>query len=141
MACNVKTNRHGYLAFRLYWNGMESWEGTGLKDTPKNRAKVEKIARLITAEMEAGEFDYIKRFEDGNKAYLFRQDKPEQKPKTVGEYYNEWIARKKPPVVRKGLVWDYRQQFNCYILPKFKDVNLQNVTTGQLENFRVYLLE
>ena len=28
MACKVKVNRHGYLAFRLYWDGNESWEGT-----------------------------------------------------------------------------------------------------------------
>ncbi len=27
MACKVKVNRHGYLAFRLYWDGNESWEG------------------------------------------------------------------------------------------------------------------
>ena len=41
MACKVKVNRHGFLAFRLYWNGTESWEGTGLKDNAKNRKRVE----------------------------------------------------------------------------------------------------
>ena len=36
MGCSVRTNRHGYLAFRLHFLGMESHEGTKLKDTPEN---------------------------------------------------------------------------------------------------------
>jgi len=48
MACKVVVNRHGFVAFRLYWNGMESWEGTGLSDTAKNHRRVEARAVLIT---------------------------------------------------------------------------------------------
>ena len=51
MACKVKTNRHGNLAFRFYWNGREFWQGTDWNDTPKNRTKAEGKAVEITEEM------------------------------------------------------------------------------------------
>jgi hypothetical protein len=82
MACHVKTNRHDFLAFRLYWDGRESWEGTGLKESPKNRQRMEARAVLISEEMECGSFDYLQWFPDGNKAYLFRlEKKSEDKPR------------------------------------------------------------
>ena len=49
MACKVKVNRHDFLAFRFYWNGREFWQGTGWKDTPKNRIKAEGKAVEITS--------------------------------------------------------------------------------------------
>jgi hypothetical protein len=66
MACMVKVNRHGRLAFRLFWDGRESWEGTRWKNTPKNRLKAEADALRISEEMERGDFDYLKWFPDGN---------------------------------------------------------------------------
>jgi hypothetical protein len=54
MGCFVRTNRHGYLAFRLYFGGMESHEGTKLKDTPQNRLKVEARVRVIDQEIREG---------------------------------------------------------------------------------------
>ncbi len=142
MACKVKINRHGFLAFRLYWNGIESWEGTGLRDTPKNRKRVEARAVLISEEMENGTFDYLKRFPEGNKAEQFKpKDETDEKPQTVGEYFRVWIESKKPPAVRKGLERDYRDQFRRYILPQFEPVNLMDVSPRKLVDFRTYLLE
>src|SRR5512132_1779204 len=99
MACSVKKNRHGNLAFRLYWNGIESWEGTGLKDNAKNRQRMEARAVLISEQMEKGTFDYLKWFPEGNRASEFRPKERvgENKPLTVREFFKEWIPRKKPP--------------------------------------------
>jgi Arm DNA-binding domain len=72
MACKVKVNRHGFLAFRLYWNGQESWEGTEWKDTPKNRIKAEADVLRISEQMKAGSFVYLKWFPDGNQAEQFK---------------------------------------------------------------------
>jgi hypothetical protein len=58
----------------------------------------------------------------------------------VGEYYVIWIERKKPPLVREGLEYDYRRQFSRYILPKFASCELAQVTPKLLEAFRTYLL-
>jgi integrase len=144
MACSVKINRHGRLAFRLYWSGIESWEGTGLKDTSKNRQRLEARAVLITEEMEHGEFDYLKWFPQGNKANLLRP-KPspdrDSQEKTVGEFYAEWIKTKRPPLVRASLERDYRLCFDFYILPPFKDVALSGVVFAKLQGFQIHLVE
>ena len=47
MRCNVRANRHADLAFQLRWNGLASWEGTRLRDTAPNRARLERAGRLI----------------------------------------------------------------------------------------------
>jgi len=145
MACKVKVNRHGYLAFRLYWNGIKSWEGTGLKDNSKTRQRVEARAVLISEEMERGTFDYLKWFPDGNKAHLFRSaptmPNVDATQKTVQQYYEEWIKGKKPPLVRKSRERDYRQAFNKHILPFLGDIPVGQITPRKLEDFRIYLLE
>src|SRR5215204_1524013 len=107
MACKVKANQHGYLTFRLYWDGMESWEGTGLKDSPKNRERALARALLISEEIKQRSFNYLKWFPEGNGAELFKpKDDSKSKPQTVGGFYRDWIERKKPPFVRPGLHYD-----------------------------------
>jgi integrase len=140
MACKVKVNRHGFLAFRLYWEAYESWEGTSWKDTPKNRERAEARAVLISEQIENGTFDYLKWFPDGNKAGVFKpKAESDNKPKTVGTFYRDWIERKKPPFVRPGLHYDYTRQFRRYILPKFEETLIVEVTLPILETFRSYL--
>ena len=39
---------------------------------------------------------------------------------TVRKFYDEWIAKKIPPLVRESQAKDYRQAFNAYILPRFQ---------------------
>src|SRR5262249_16215431 len=145
MACKVKVNRHGYLAFRFYWNGREFWQGTGWKDTEKNRVKAEGKALEITDEIKAGTFNYLKWFPKGNKAHEFRphQSVPviEAKPLTVRKYYEEWIDKKKPPFVRLSLARDYRQAFERIINPFMGDMGLNDVTTDTLEDLRMHIVE
>ena len=139
MGCKVKINRHGVLAFRLIWNKNRSWEGTGLRNTPENRQLVKAKAVLIGREIKKGTFDYLKWFPEGNRAEQFRPK--EEPPKTVGEYYRAWILRKTPPVVRPGLERDYRDHFRIYILPKFEDTAITELTPSLLEAYRSYLLQ
>jgi integrase len=142
MACKVKVNQHGRLAFRLFWNGRDSWEGTRWKDTPKNRLKAEADALRISEAMERGEFDYLKWFPDGNKADEFRpkgEPQADDKSLTVGEYYRDWIERRKPPFVRPGLHHDYVRQFRRYILPNFETKRLVDVDLTALDVFRASL--
>ena len=143
MACKVKVNQHGYLAFRLYWDGRESWEGTDWRDTPKNRAKAEARAVLMTEEIERGEFGYLRWFPNGNKAHSFKPKQAvavEIKPLTVRQYYEEWIEKKKPPFVRRSLERDYRQAFRI-INPFMGDTGLNDLTTDTLESLRMHIVE
>jgi len=92
MSCTVRVNRHGYLAFRLYWNRVESHEGTKLKDTPENRAKVEARAFVISQEMADGAFDYLRWFPDGNMARRFRAEAQPAHDRTitVSAFFRRW---------------------------------------------------
>jgi integrase len=144
MACKVKVNQHGYLAFRLYWNGHEYWQGTTWRDTEKNRIKAEGKAVEISEEMKAGTFNYLKWFPNGNRAHEFGakvDTQVENKPLTVREFYASWIEKKKPPFVRRSLEKAYKQRFTCYILPFMGDMKLDSVTVDTLEDFRIYLTE
>jgi len=143
MACKVKTSKQDKLAFRLYWDGHESWEGTDLKDTPKNRQRMEARAVLISEEMDRGAFDFLKWFPEGNKAHKFRpklERVGENETLTVREFFGEWILRKKPPIVRRSLERDYKQAFNRNILLFMGDLDLNSVTTDTLETFRMHLV-
>jgi integrase len=135
MACKVKVNRHGFLAFRLYWDGHESWEGTGLKDTAKNRQRMDARAVLISEEMERRTFDYLAWFPAGNKANLFnaaigKAEDEKTEPKTIRQYYNDWIKDKNPPLVKKSRGRKYRSHFTVNILPLHGDkwMHLYGVT-------------
>ncbi len=142
MSCTVKVNRHGYLALQLFWRGMRSWEGTGVKDTPKNRSLWEARARIISEEIETDTFDYLKRFPNGNRAEQFKPLVPVVvKPLTIGEYFTVWIERKRAPLIRKGLERDYRDDFRRYILPKFETTTWAELTPAMLDAFRAYLVD
>ena len=139
VGCKVKVNQHGFLAFHLFWNKNRSWEGTGLRDTAENRRLVEAKSVLIGREIKKGTFDYLKWFPEGNRAEQFRPK--EEPPKTIGEYYRMWILRKTPPVVRPGLERDYKDHFRIYVLPKFENTLIADLTPALLEAFRSYLLQ
>jgi integrase len=117
MACKVKRNPHGNLAFKLRWNGIKSWEGTALKDTPENRALLQPRADVITQEMRDGRFDYLHHFPYGNKARLFRKETEQTiTTQTIRSYYKGWI-KKQSHRVRPHRVKDYESQFSRHILP------------------------
>jgi integrase len=148
MACQVRVNRHGNLCLRLYWQGRDWQEqvtnrGRPARDNPANRKRIEARAELINEEMAAAAFDYLKWFPNGNRAHEFRPaaNKPEPKPQTVRQFYEEWIEKKKPPFVRVGLQRNYKQDFNRYILPFIGDDQLNAVTVEALENFRIHLVD
>lgn len=120
MGCTVRRNQYGNLALNVIWDGRRSWEGTGLADEPENRRRLEKIAALITAEIEAGVFSgerYLHFFPNGHMANEFRVVASAAKwNPTIREYYERWIASQIPPLVRKARRRDYEQHFRCYIL-------------------------
>jgi integrase len=108
VGCIVKCNRHSFLALRIFWNGMRSWEGTGLPDTPENRKLLEAAALVISYEIKNKTFDYLKHFPKGNKAHLFRLAEQVFSPShvSVEGYYKGWI-KKQAERVRAHRVKDY----------------------------------
>jgi len=123
MGCKVIANRHGRLALRLSWNGKRSWEGTGLTDTKANRQKLQRLADAVAAEIRLRQFTadrYLHYFPNGNRISALVQEPQAHEPSssmTLKEYYDEWIARQVPPLVRAAAQRDYRQNIERYILP------------------------
>jgi integrase len=60
---------------------------------------------------------------------------------TVQKFYDEWIGKKVPPLVRHSQVRDYKQAFNAYILPRFKHESLSDIGTKELTDFQAELLK
>jgi len=134
MGCKVHLNRHRNLTFRLYFNGIESWEGTGLKDMPRNREKVEAKAKLVTAEIEAGNFNYLKWFPEGNKAHLFGAT--QAKDATVETYFQAWKETLKPPKVRPVTAKNYISEIRTHILPTLGAKLLSSLNYRDLESLQ-----
>jgi len=146
----IRTNKHGNLSLRLFWQGREWQErvtnrGKPAKDVPANRKRVEARAELINEEMEAGTFEYLRWFPNGNRAHEFKPNEiaapAEIKPLTLRKFYEEWIEKKKPPFVRLSLQRDYQQNFKKNILPFMGDMELNSVTIDTLESFRIHLVD
>ena len=140
MGCKIYVSKKGFLVYRLHWKKKSSWEDTSLRDTPANRKRVEADADLMSREIKAGRFDYIKWFPAGNK--ISRQQDAPRPGWTVREYYEKWILQQRPPLVRKTLERAYRQHFNRYLLPRFGEVSIgaATLTTRALLDLRTYLL-
>jgi len=125
--CRLRANRHGYLSVHLHYVGFpgrKRWsEGTGLQDTAKNRAELQrKICEPISAEMRAGRFTperYLFFFAYGSRAPEFRiptTDANTGEIPTIAEYFADWIQLQRPPLVRPAQQRDYAQHFDCYLL-------------------------
>lgn len=142
MGCKVKVNRHGFLGFRIYWNGREFSQGTGWRDTPNNRIKAQGKAVEISEEIRSGKFSYLKWFPRGNKAHEFGAPAPEtSETLTVKDYYDEWIREKTPPLVRKSRARSYRSHFVNHVLPLHGHVRLSAYGVAHIRELRVHLIE
>jgi len=140
MAVTVQ-ERSGRLTYRVYIDGHESREPTGLRATPRNRDKLERKARVMSDLLEEGRFDYLKWFPDGNLAKFYRPaplPEPKRVP-TVREYSERWLLRMVPPAVRKSRAQSYRKGLGPHILPVFGDLRLDEVTRARLIDFRAML--
>ena len=150
-ACSVEVTATGLLRFRFRWKTPDGLvkkfaEATALRDTPENRARVERQAEMIGAEIRGGAFDYLKWFANGNRAAEFRvangEPPPQGKTKrsdrwTVRRYYNEWIGRKVAPVVRVSAARDYRIHFRTHILDVLGEAALEDLSVAHLEDLRM----
>ena len=144
MGCKIKVNRHGYLAFRIFGAGIpggRSWEGTGLKDTPENRAYVEAKATIISMQMKNNSFDYLTCFPHGNKAGYFEQQRKPKIAQTVAQYIAQLRIRKVPPLVRESFARDLKQHTEAYIIPYMGTRYLEHVTGLVVEEMRQWLLQ
>lgn len=148
VGCSIERTRSGLLRFRFRAPGPDGVpkrfaEATALTDSADNRARLERQAAVIAAEVRAGTFDYLKWFPHGNRANVFAAGTPVRRALQgsidVGQYYLEWVRRKVPPMVRPTRARDYRNHFRRYLLGQVGDVALEELSLEHLDRLRVYL--
>ncbi len=144
MPCTVVRTEHGYLQYRLRSKaipGYECKESSGIPDDREHRdqrRQMERRAKLMSAEMAAGKFDYLAWFPSGSKAAHFQT---KVATTTVGEYITRtWLPRKQPPLVRFSTANTYAKHVRCHIEPQFGDSRFGDVTVAALEDFRALLI-
>ena len=100
MAVRVQ-ERKSWLCYRVYLNGLESREPTGLRVTQANRQKLERLARMMSELMADGKFEYLQHFPDGNLAEHFRPAPPA--PRCTGQYEFDIALSRADAVEEVGL--------------------------------------
>ncbi len=149
--CWIEATASGLLRLRFRWRipsatGLHKFsETTALRDIPENRAALSKQAAIIGAEIAADHFDYLSWFPNGSKDAYFHPEsrgtesiEADAQP-TIGQYYEAWVARRVPPIVRPSRARDYRNHFHTYILPYVGDVALKDLSLRHLEELRARL--
>src|SRR3712207_4261852 len=63
--------KHQHLFYDFNWQGVRCREFTGLLNTTENRTRCQKMARLMTQEMELGTFEYVRHFPEGTQKHTF----------------------------------------------------------------------
>lgn len=148
MGCRVGRNKNGRLALRLWWRGRRSWEGTGLRDTPENRADLERLAKVISTEIRSGAFTADRyRFYFPGGTRLAALEAPESpRALTLRLYVEEWIERNKPPVRRDSYTKDAAQHCKRYIFPAtfeghaVGEIPIDKIDKRTVEAVRTYIL-
>jgi integrase len=145
MGVTVVKNQHGYLRFRIFWKGRDVAVSTRFRDdgpAGRNSRLVNAKAILIEEKLRTGA--------DLHRALLavlgdcpprlMPAPSPAVRVRTMRDYYQEWITRRVPPLVRHSTSQKNRLCFEAIILPELGSAPLQDVTKARLEAFRAKLL-
>jgi integrase len=89
--------------------------------------------------MKARRFDYLAWFPEGNRAEQYRPKIEKPAPRTIRQYYAEWIASKIPPLVKKSRARHYKSHFDVHILPFQGDIELSKYGIPEIRKMLVYL--
>jgi len=125
--------------------------GTGLADTPENRAALRPLAEAVGKLLAAGKdpapaLDSAIVLPRGPQRKDARTATPaspatDARPlgPTVADYYATWLAERRPHV-RTGQARDYRRHFDGYILPTLGDVSLAELRAKDVRALQAELL-
>ncbi len=145
MGVSVVTNQHGYLRFRIFWNGRDIAVSTRFRDDGpqgRNRRLVSAKAILIEEELKRGAELHRALLQVLGDCPPRLMPAPASPPKarTIRSYYEEWIERRVPPLVRLSTAKRHRLCFEAIILPELGGALFQDMTKSRLEAFRSKLL-
>lgn len=144
--CTVHVNHHQRLYFRIYFDGREWKEGTGLRDNKENRIRVERAAERIARAINEGTFSYLRFFPRGNRAAEFQPtlarppvDPPGTRPTVASFFEATWLRTLAVPKVRRETAKQYASGIRRHVLPTLGDVALDALTWRDLANLQADL--
>ncbi len=144
----------GALFFDFRHRGERCREYTALPDTPANKKKLEKVLKIVEAEIATGTFEYRRYFPTSRNATKF--DAPPETASTVatvmqgevqdpgtatplfGEFAETWYAEKEVEW-RRSYRTTMRQSFDRYLLPRFGEKAVGRITKADVLAYRAEL--
>lgn len=149
MGCKIRITPQGYIAYRLYWMGRESQEGTGDKANTRNLELHGRMAKKIGSMVKTGLFTvdhYRHYFPHGARRDLLGlpawHRKAEKVPgdPTVSDFTARWLDAVKPPLISANLHRDRRSIVRAWIDPYVGKVKLQKVDLLTLQRWQSAML-
>ena len=117
---SVQKEKSGNLCLMFRFKGQQIKENFKLKDTPRNRKALEKIAISVQYEIDNfNTLNYSKYFPAGKKGHFFGEKKKDYE--FFKDYILKWYESTKTQW-RKSTLEAYKANLFCHIIPFFEDL-------------------
>ncbi len=135
--------RSGRIQLDFRYRGTRCREQTKLTDTERNRKRMEKLLDRIDAEILIGTFEYSKYFPTSPRVSQFkeldrrRQDRLSNTPNFRG-FAESWLEENEVRW-RPSYLATIKGTVKKYLIPEFGDKHLDQITRGEILEFRAEL--
>jgi integrase len=132
--------RSGRIQLDFRYRGTRCREQTKLTDTERNRKRMEKLLDRIDAEILLGTFEYSKYFPTSRRVSQFeeldrrRQDRLSNTPNFRG-FAESWLEENEVRW-RPSYLATIKGTVKKYLIPQFGDKHLDQITRGEILEFR-----
>lgn len=132
--------RSGHLQLDFRYRGVRCREQTKLTDTDRNRRRLTKLLQKIDAEITLGTFDYGRYFPNSPRAENFRNHDQrlfEQQSRTprFDTFADSWLDENQIRW-RPSYYSTISGTVNKYLVPRFGEQHLENITRAEILEFR-----
>src|SRR5262245_8163901 len=133
------------LRFRIPGHAGHCARATGLRDTPGNRQRLEKVRALVGAVIRAGQDptpvlnDHFSPRPRVAGAAQARVAMAAASGPTVATYYERWIGEQ-APVIRRAQARDYRRHIVTHVLPFLGQTSLAALRPSDIRGLQAELL-
>lgn len=140
---------NGLLFMDFRYRGIRCREHTALTDTPANRKRLGKVLERITADIEAGTFDYRKTFPNGRNARKFEAPSdipvsetnappPENPTPLFRDFADIWYQEKEVEW-RRSYKETVRNVLDLSLIPEFGEKAVGQISKADVLAFRAKL--
>ena len=134
---NVRRNR---LIIDFRYRKKRCRETTGLEDTAQNRKRLELLLKRIEAEITLGTFEYANYFPNSSRANEFSLLEKQIKSNfsdypLFSDFVDVWLTEKQVEW-RKSYRASIRCSIDKYLLPKFANLSVNQITKADILHYR-----